>query len=83
MIFRDGNIYNYVTQAIKLTRGKLLKYDDWDVWQQSEFTQLDRYDAQKLFRDPVPDTDKGSAFNLVWSYVVKVLEKRKKGTMHM
>ena len=63
---------------MKLTRGKLLREDDWDIWQRSEFTQLDQYDAQGMFGDPVPVTNKGAVFNLVWSYVVKELDKRKK-----
>ena len=78
-IRRDGDVYNYVTQAMKLTRGKkLLKNDHWDIWQKSEFIQLDQYDAQGMFGDPVPVTNKGAVFNLVWSYVVKELDKRKK-----
>ena len=43
-IRQDGDVYNYVTPAMKLTWSKLLKDDDWDVWQKSEFTQLDQYD---------------------------------------
>ena len=65
-------------QAMKLTHGKLLKDDDWDVWQKSEFTQLDQYDSQGMFGDPMPVTNKGAVFNLVWSYVIKELDKRKK-----
>ena len=34
-IRRDGDVYDYVTQAMKLTRGKVLRENDWDVWQQS------------------------------------------------
>ena len=63
---------------MKLTRGKLVREDDWDIWQQSEFTQLDQYDAQGMFGAPAPVTNKGAVFNLVWSYVVKELDKRKK-----
>ena len=62
---------------MKLTRGKLLRDDDWDVWQKSEFTQLNQYDAQGMFGDPVPVTNKGAVFNLVWSYVIQELDKQK------
>ena len=63
-ICRDGDVYNFVTKAMKLTRGKLLKDEDWNIWQQSEFTQLDQYEAQGMFGDPIPVTDKGAIFNL-------------------
>ena len=48
---------------MELTRGKLLKEDDWDVWQKLEYTQLDQYDARGMFGEPVPVTDKGVVFN--------------------
>ena len=63
---------------MKLTWGKLLKDEDWNVWQQLEYTQLDQYDAQGMFGDPVPVTNKGAVFNLVWTYNIKELDKRKK-----
>ena len=28
----DGDVFNYVTVAMKLTRGKLLKTDNWEEW---------------------------------------------------
>ena len=70
-IRRDGDVYNFVMQTMKLTTGKLLKDEDWDVWQKSGFTQLDQYEVQGMFGDPVPVTDKGALFNLVWSYVIE------------
>ncbi len=36
----SGNVLNYTTRIMKLTRGKLLKWDDWLDWQNSEFLQL-------------------------------------------
>ena len=65
----DGGVELFLTQAMKLTRSKLLKDDDWDIWQESEFSQLDQYDAQGMFGDPVPVTDKGLSstwFGLMW-----------------
>ena len=61
----DGYVFNNVSLAMKLTQGKLLKDDDWDVWQKSEYTQLDQHDAQGMFVEPVPVTDKGAVFNSV------------------
>ena len=39
---------------------------------------LDQYEAQGLFGAPVPANDTDAIFNLVRSYVVKELDKRKK-----
>ncbi len=41
----SSDVLNYVTRVMKLTRGKLLRQDDWSDWQTSEFLQLDQYDA--------------------------------------
>ena len=68
----------YDAVTYKLTRGKLIKQDDWTEWQQSEFAQLDQYDAQGMFGTPVQASPDKAIFNLVWSYVVKDLDKRKK-----
>ena len=39
----DGEVFNWVSKAMKLTRSKLKKSDDWTDWQQSKYTQLDQY----------------------------------------
>ncbi len=44
-IVEDGDVLNYITRVMKLTRGKLLHQDDWTDWQDSEFLQLDQYDT--------------------------------------
>ncbi len=63
---------------MRLTRGKLKTTQEWDEWQQSEYRMLDQYEAQGLFGAPVPATDTAAIFNLVWTYVIKELDKRKK-----
>ncbi|KAL7552295.1 hypothetical protein ACHAWF_018275 [Thalassiosira exigua] len=63
---------------MRLTRGKLLKQPDWTEWQASEYTQLEQYDRQGMFGNPVAVTSDDAVFNLVWTYVVKELDKRKK-----
>lgn len=73
----DGDVFNYISLAMKLTRGKLLKADDWNDWQKSEYTEVDQYDAQGMFGEPVPVTDKGAVFSLVWTYNIKELDKCK------
>jgi hypothetical protein len=52
-VVNSGDVLNYTTCIMKLTRGKLLKRDDWSDWQNSEFLQLDQYNAQAMFGDPV------------------------------
>jgi len=69
-----------VTKVMKLTRGKLMKQNDWSAWNESEHLQLDQYDKQFMFGDPVPVPveDESAIFHLVWTYVVKELDGRKK-----
>ncbi|KAL7532881.1 hypothetical protein ACHAWF_004272, partial [Thalassiosira exigua] len=63
---------------MRLIRGRLMKQEDWSEWERSEFTQLDQYDKQGMFGEPILMESKDSVFNLVWTYVVKELDKRKK-----
>ncbi|KAL7534937.1 LOW QUALITY PROTEIN: hypothetical protein ACHAWF_005003, partial [Thalassiosira exigua] len=70
-------VYNYVSLAIRLTRSKLLRQEDWGQWQESEYKQLDQYMAQEMFSEPVPVYSDAAVFNLVCTYVVKELDKRK------
>ena len=67
---------------MRLTRGKLKVTKEWDEWQQSEFTMLDQYEAQGLFGASIPATNKDAIFNLVWTCVVKELDKHKKLNVH-
>ncbi len=45
-IVESGDVCNCTTRAMRLTRGRLLKQDDWTEWQESEYLQLDKYDKQ-------------------------------------
>ena len=75
----DGGVLQYLTRANKLTRGVLIKQSDWLEWQQSEFLQLDQYELQGMFGDPVLVVSNNYAvFNLVWTYAVKEVDGRKK-----
>ena len=74
----DGRVLQYITHAHKLTRGVLLKQTDWEEWQQSEFLQLDQYELQGMFGEPVLIRDGNAVFNLVWTYAVKEVDGRKK-----
>ncbi len=74
----SGNVLNYTTRIMKLTRGKLINWDNWLDWQDSEFLQLNQYDAQGTFGDPVDAGDDYAIFHLVWTYAIKALDSRKK-----
>jgi len=74
----DGDVRNVVTKVMKLTRGKLLKQDNWSDWNESEHLQLDQYDKQFMFGDPVIAIDNSAIFHLVWTYIVKELDGCKK-----
>ena len=73
-----GAVRQYVTRVMRLTRGKLLKQDNWCDWQASEFLQLDQYDAQGMFGAPVAVDKDDAVFYLVWTYTVKTLDGPKK-----
>jgi hypothetical protein len=77
-IVKSGDVLNYVTRVMRLTRGKLLKQADWSDWQNSEYLQLDQYDAQGMFGTPIPMSDDNAVFHLVWTYAIKALDDRKK-----
>ena len=77
-ILDSGDVLNHTTRVMKLTRGKLLRQDDWDDWKQSEYLQLDQYDSQRMFGDPVAVDDDAAIFHLVWTYAIKALDQRKK-----
>ena len=63
---------------MRLTRGKLLKQDDWSDWQGSEYLQLNQYDAQGMFGEPVAMSEEDAVFHLVWTYAIKAVDGRKK-----
>jgi hypothetical protein len=75
----SGGVLNW--KFNKLTRGKLLKTTEWDEWKQAEWLQLDQYYNQGMFGDPTFVTDYSQVFHLVWTYMIKDLNARKKARM--
>jgi hypothetical protein len=73
-----GGVLNLTTSCHKLTRRTLLQQEDWTDWEQSEWKQLDQYEKQFMFGQPCPMQKKDAVFNLIWTYVVKVEDGRKK-----
>ena len=77
-IIDDGSVLNCVSKAMKLTRGKLLQQQDWSDWQDSEYLQLNQYEDQGMFGQPVAVTEDDAVFHLVWTYSIKAVNGRKK-----
>jgi hypothetical protein len=77
-LIKDGDVLNCVTNAMKLTRGKLMQHTDWSDWQDSEYLQLDQYNSQGMFGDPVLTSAGDAIFHLIWTYNIKAVDGRKK-----
>ena len=55
----------------KLTRSKLMKQEDWNDWEKSEFKQLNQYEAQGTFGDPCVYPAGENLLPVVWTYLIK------------
>ncbi len=77
-LVNSGDVLNVTTRVMRLTWGKLLKQPDWEEWQMLEFLQLDQYDAQGMFGQPVPQLEDMAVFHSVWTYAIKAVDSRKK-----
>ncbi len=69
----DGDVWNVVTKVMKLTWGKLMKQDNWTDWNKSEHLQLDQYNKQFMYGDPVTAEDESAIFYLVWVFATACL----------
>jgi hypothetical protein len=77
-LVNSGDVLNVTTQVMWSTWGKLLKQPDWEEWQMLEFLQLDPYDAQGMFGQPVPQLEDMVVFHSVWTYAIKAVDSCKK-----
>jgi hypothetical protein len=80
-VVNSGEVLNVTTHVMRLTRGKLLKQPDWNEWQMSKYVQLDQYDAQGMFGQPVPQVDDMAVFHSVWTYAIKADDLQKKACL--
>ena len=62
-----------------LTRGKLIKQDDWDDWENAEKAQLDLYETQNMFSKPtkLPNEHGINVLAMIWVYLVKTCGRKK------
>jgi hypothetical protein len=66
-IVESRDIRQYVTRVMHLTRGRLLKQDNWTDWQNSEYLQLNQYWDQGCLGMPTAVAQNDAVFNLVWT----------------
>ena len=61
-----------------LTRTKLLKRQDWNEWEASEFLQLDQYERQNMFGKPgkIP-SNSVNVLPMIWVYLIKADGRKK------
>ncbi len=76
-IMANGDVLNYTTKVMKLTRGKLTQQQDWDSWQSSEYLQLNQYKDQGMFGPPITVTEDDAVTHLVWTYNIKAVNGQK------
>ena len=70
-IVADGESSSLVSNATRLTRGKLMKQSDWNEWSMAEKLQWDQYEAQGMLGVPCPLPKGAMKFNIVWQYDIK------------
>ena len=62
----------------KLTRKTLKQASDWSEWKTAEYKQLDMYEEQNTFGPPCELPPGANVLNLLWTYVFKEHENRRK-----
>ncbi len=77
-IVLSGNVQQYTTRVMRLTRGRLLQQTDWEDWQHLEYLQLNQYSNQGCFGEFTTVNKEDAVFHLVWTYNIKALDGRKK-----
>ena len=55
----------------RLTRKILKKQDDWFDWEASERKQLQQYEDQGMFSEPVPIPRDANCLPFMWTYLIK------------
>ena len=67
------------TSINSLTRGKLIKQEDWSDWEQAEKAQLDLFETQKMFSPPakLPNEHGINVLAMIWVYIIKTCGRKK------
>jgi hypothetical protein len=55
----------------KFTRRQLKRSENWQVWKEAEFKQLNSYHTQDMFGKPIARPQKATVLPFVWSYLLK------------
>jgi len=77
-IVDSGDVRQYITRVMRLTRGCLMKLDDWTDWQHLEYLQLNQYWDQGCLGMPTAVDQNAAVFHLIWTYNIKTVDGRKK-----
>ena len=59
------------------TKKKLMQCEDWPEWQASCYKQLDQYQQQEMFSEPMPLSENNAASFMLWTYIWKMCETKK------
>jgi len=65
---------DFTSKSSQFTRSTLKKLDEWEVWKESEWEQLDSMVTDNMFGSPV-------FRSVVWSYLVKLHTQKEKAHM--
>ena len=67
------------TMIHNLTRGKLIKQEDWNEWENAEKAQLDLYETQNMFTTPrkLPNEHGINVLAMIWVYLIKTCGRKK------
>jgi hypothetical protein len=57
--------------AVKFTQQQLKPRSDWQTWKESEWKQLDSYQAQNMFGTPIRRPAQATVLPFVWTYLFK------------
>ena len=65
-VIHESDLATLVSNATRLTRGRLMKQSDWDEWSSAEKLQWDQYEAQGMLGTPCPLPPGVMWLNIVW-----------------
>ena len=66
-----ANTITPLSVELNATRAKLKLQDDFHHWLQGEWTQLDKYELQDMFGEPIPWPEGATVLPFVWNNVFK------------
>ena len=68
---RQPHAYEHKDAFLNYTRAQLRKREDYQEWRNTEWKQLDKYEMQNMFGDPIPRPFLAIILPFVWTYLMK------------